>query len=46
MEYGKSYMRVTGRDVDIKAERVDICPALVLYRLTINIETLCLLSEN
>ena len=43
MEYGKSYMRVIGREVDIKAERVDICPALVL---TINIEALCLLSEN
>ena len=32
MVYGKSYFRVIGKEVDIIAERVDICPALVLVK--------------
>jgi len=36
VEYGKSYLGVIGRKVDIIAQRVDICPAVVFQRLIIN----------
>lgn len=45
-EHGKSYIWVIGREGDILAQRVDICPALVLSRLIINIKVLCLLSGD
>lgn len=32
MVYGKPYFRVGGKEVDIIAERVDICSALVLVK--------------
>lgn len=32
MEHGKLYLRVTDREVDKVAQRVDTCPAQVLLR--------------
>jgi hypothetical protein len=33
MEHGKSYCGVIGREIDIIAERVDMCPALLLTKV-------------
>jgi hypothetical protein len=38
MENGRSYLRVIDREVDKIASEVDICPALVLLWLIINIK--------
>ena len=32
MEYNKSYLRVVDKEIDIIAQRINICPALMLNR--------------
>jgi hypothetical protein len=45
-QHGQSYLGVTDREVDKIAQRVNMCPALLILRLIINIKVLYLLSEN
>jgi hypothetical protein len=41
-EHGKSYLRIIAREADEIAQRVDICPVLVILQLIANTKVLCL----
>lgn len=45
MEHGKCYLRVTDREADRMAQKIDICSALVLIAYC-TYKGLCLLSGN
>jgi len=46
VEHGKTQFRVIDREVDKIAQRVDICPVLVLLRPILNSMVLCHLIGN